>query len=163
LLPQHRNQFYILLSEVFTPTDPYALEKELRRTQALMQLEQKEDLEQFKIKNAKASIAERQQRGLTWYPVAITKEDIGFSRVLRGKVGGTGGFFVVCYHCVFAFFLCCFVHLFCLFFCFLFFFWCFSVFCVDCLFFVLFAFDGLLLLARCVFSVRPCLFLCDLS
>ncbi len=62
----------------FTPTDPYAIEKELRRVQALMQLEQKEDLEQFKLKNAKASIAERQQRGLTWYPVTITKEDIGF-------------------------------------------------------------------------------------
>lgn len=43
-----------------------------------MKLEQQEDLEQFKIKSAKASIAERQQRGLTWYPVKITKEDIGF-------------------------------------------------------------------------------------
>jgi len=59
-------------------TDPYALEKELRKTQALLKLEQEEDLEQFKIKNAKASIAERQQRGLTWYPVTITREDIGF-------------------------------------------------------------------------------------
>jgi superfamily I DNA and/or RNA helicase len=43
-----------------------------------MKLEQQEDLEQFKLKNAKASIAERQQRGLTWYPVTIIKEDIGF-------------------------------------------------------------------------------------
>jgi len=43
-----------------------------------MQLEQKEDLAQFKLKNAKASIQERQKRGLTWYPVIITKEDIGF-------------------------------------------------------------------------------------
>ena len=58
--------------------DPYALEKELRRTQALLELEQKEDLEQFKLKNAKASIAERQHRGLTWYPVKILKEDVGF-------------------------------------------------------------------------------------
>ena len=47
-----------------------------------MQLEQKEDLAQFKLKNAKASIQERQKRGLTWYPVIITKEDIGFG----GKV-----------------------------------------------------------------------------
>ena len=45
---------------------------------ALMRLEQKEDLAQFKLKNAKASIQERQRRGLTWYPVTITKEDIGF-------------------------------------------------------------------------------------
>ncbi|MBF9140551.1 AAA family ATPase [Hymenobacter sp. BT439] len=43
-----------------------------------MKLEQQEDLEQFKLKNAKASIQERQQRGLTWYPVTISKEDIGF-------------------------------------------------------------------------------------
>ncbi|WP_311181697.1 hypothetical protein [Hymenobacter volaticus] len=67
-----------LLTEQPTYTDPYAIEKELRKVQALMKLEQQEDLEQFKIKNAKASIAERQQRGLTWYPVKITKEDIGF-------------------------------------------------------------------------------------
>lgn len=59
-------------------TDPYALEKELRKVQALLKLEQQEDLEQFKIKSAKTSIAERQHRGLTWYPVKITKEEIGF-------------------------------------------------------------------------------------
>ena len=47
-----------------------------------MQLEQKEDLAQFKLKNAKASIQERQKRGLTWYPVIIIKEDIDFG----GKV-----------------------------------------------------------------------------
>jgi superfamily I DNA and/or RNA helicase len=64
------------------PADPGAVEKELRRVQALMQLEQKEDLAQFKLKNAKASIQERQKRGLTWYPVTIAKEDIGFG----GKV-----------------------------------------------------------------------------
>jgi superfamily I DNA and/or RNA helicase len=64
------------------PTDPCTVEKELRHLQALMQLEQKEDLAQFKLKNAKASIQERLKRGLTWYPVIITKEDIGFG----GKV-----------------------------------------------------------------------------
>ena len=52
--------------------------EELRRVHALMQLEQKEDQAQFKLKNAKASIQERQHRGLTWYPVTITQEDIGF-------------------------------------------------------------------------------------
>jgi superfamily I DNA and/or RNA helicase len=64
------------------PTDPCTVEKELRQVQALMQLEQKEDQAQFKLKNAKASTQERQKRGLTWYPVTITKEDIGFG----GKV-----------------------------------------------------------------------------
>ena len=64
------------------PAEPYAIEQELRRVQALLKLEQQEDLAQFKLKNAKATIQERQQRGLTWYPVVITKEDVGFG----GKV-----------------------------------------------------------------------------
>ncbi|GAA4506237.1 AAA domain-containing protein [Hymenobacter ginsengisoli] len=62
--------------------EPYAIEQELRRVQGLLKLEQQEDLEQFKLKNAKATIQERQQRGLTWYPVTITQEDVGFG----GKV-----------------------------------------------------------------------------
>ncbi len=72
----------VVLTDILAPTDPYALEKELRQVQALMKLEQLEDLAQFKLKNAKASIQERQQRGLTWYPVTVTREDIGFG----GKV-----------------------------------------------------------------------------
>ncbi|WP_299512076.1 AAA domain-containing protein, partial [uncultured Limnohabitans sp.] len=47
-----------------------------------MQLEQKEDQAQFQLKNASASIKERRRRGLTWYPVTIAQEDIGFG----GKV-----------------------------------------------------------------------------
>jgi superfamily I DNA and/or RNA helicase len=47
-----------------------------------MKLEQKEDQAQFKLKDASASIKERRRRGLTWYPVTITQEDIGFG----GKV-----------------------------------------------------------------------------
>jgi superfamily I DNA and/or RNA helicase len=64
------------------PTDPRTVKEELHRVRTLMQLEQKEDLAQFKLKNAKASISERQRRGFTWYPITITKEDIGFG----GKV-----------------------------------------------------------------------------
>ena len=82
------NQIFIPLADanavptdVF-PTDPCAVEKELRHVRALMQLEQKEDAAQFKLKNAKASIHERQRRGLTWYPITITSQDIGFG----GKV-----------------------------------------------------------------------------
>ncbi len=63
---------------IFTPNAPYAPEAELRKIQALLKLEQAEDLAQYKLKNAKASIAERQKRGLTWYPVTIAKEDVGF-------------------------------------------------------------------------------------
>jgi superfamily I DNA and/or RNA helicase len=65
-----------------TTTAHLSVEHELRHVRALMQLEQKEDQAQFKLKNASASIKERRRRGLTWYPVTITQEDIGFG----GKV-----------------------------------------------------------------------------
>jgi len=69
----------LLLSDLkLIPTDPSAVEKELRHVHTLMQLEQREDLTQFRLKNAKASIRERQRRGLTWYPVVVNKEMIGF-------------------------------------------------------------------------------------
>ena len=42
-----------------------------------MQLEQKEDFAQFKLKNVKATIKERRKRGLTWFPVVITQEELG--------------------------------------------------------------------------------------
>lgn len=64
------------------PTDSRAVEHELRHVRALMQLEQKEDQAQFKLRNTSASIKERRKRGFTWYPITITKEDIGFG----GKV-----------------------------------------------------------------------------
>ena len=71
---------------ILTPSAPCAVQNdvqsELRHVRALMQLEQKEDQAQFKLKNASASIKERRRRGLTWYPVTITQEDIGFG----GKV-----------------------------------------------------------------------------
>ncbi|WP_291940544.1 AAA domain-containing protein, partial [Limnohabitans sp.] len=65
-----------------TPTTPLSVQDELRHVRALMHLEQQEDQAQFKLKNASASIKERRRRGLTWYPVTITQEDIGFG----GKV-----------------------------------------------------------------------------
>jgi len=64
-----------------TPSAPSVTE-ELRRVHGLLRLEQQEDQAQFKLKSAQASIQERQRRGITWFPVTITKEDIGFG----GKV-----------------------------------------------------------------------------
>ncbi|MDO8774956.1 MAG: AAA domain-containing protein [Burkholderiaceae bacterium] len=64
------------------PTTPHAVENELRHVRGLLQLEQKEDQAQFKLKNTSASIKERRRRGFTWYPITITKEDVGFG----GKV-----------------------------------------------------------------------------
>lgn len=78
LRPTRASSIFIPLTDLdFRPITTSTIE-ELRRVHALMQLEQKEDLAQFKLKNAKASIPERQRRGLTWYPVTITQEDIGF-------------------------------------------------------------------------------------
>jgi predicted DNA helicase len=71
-----------LADQYLTSTAHLSVEHELRHVRALMQLEQKEDQAQFKLKNASASIKERRRRGLTWYPVTITQEDIGFG----GKV-----------------------------------------------------------------------------
>jgi predicted DNA helicase len=68
------------LNPILTPPD--AVQKELRRVRALMQLEQKEDQAQFLIKNASATIKERRRRGITWYPITISQEAIGFG----GKV-----------------------------------------------------------------------------
>ena len=65
-----------------TPAAPRSVEHELCHVRTLMQLEQKEDQAQFKLKNASAGIKERRRRGLTWYPVTITQENIGFG----GKV-----------------------------------------------------------------------------
>ncbi len=74
----------LIISNMITidPIDPCAVEEELRRVRGLMQLEQKEDQAQFKLKNAQASVKERIRRGLTWYPITITNEEIGFG----GKV-----------------------------------------------------------------------------
>ncbi|CAN1534664.1 COG1112 Superfamily I DNA and RNA helicases and helicase subunits [Burkholderiaceae bacterium] len=85
-LTKIRNTPTPLADQELTPTAPSAVQhdvqSELRHVRALMQLEQKEDQAQFKLKNANASIKERRRRGLTWYPVTITQEDIGFG----GKV-----------------------------------------------------------------------------
>lgn len=64
------------------PGTHFPIETELRHVQALMLLEQKEDQAQYKLKSSKAGLAERKRRGITWHPVTITREDIGFG----GKV-----------------------------------------------------------------------------
>jgi superfamily I DNA and/or RNA helicase len=59
-----------------------AVVQELLRTQSLLELEKREDQAQFQLKSAKTSVSERQKRGLTWFPVTVVHEDIGFA----GKV-----------------------------------------------------------------------------
>lgn len=52
--------------------------EELRQVQDLLKIEQEEDRQQYKLKALKSTITERKQMGLCWYPVVISKEEIGF-------------------------------------------------------------------------------------
>ena len=52
--------------------------KELKQVQELLKIEQEEDRQQYKLKALKSSITERKSMGLCWYPVVISKEEIGF-------------------------------------------------------------------------------------
>lgn len=65
-----------------TPGERRPILTELRHVQALMQLEQQEDQAQFRLRSARAGIAERKRRGITWHPVTVVSDDIGFG----GKV-----------------------------------------------------------------------------
>ncbi|MBX0332086.1 AAA family ATPase [Pontibacter sp. HSC-14F20] len=52
--------------------------EELRQVQDLLKIEQEEDRQQYKLKALKSTITERKEMGLCWYPVVISKEEIGF-------------------------------------------------------------------------------------
>ncbi len=54
-------------------------EEELSQLSALLRIEQEEDREQYRMRSAKSTIAERVRRGLCWYPVKITGEEVGFA------------------------------------------------------------------------------------
>lgn len=54
-------------------------EEELRSLQDLLKIEQEEDREQYRIRSAKSTLAERVRRGLCWYPVKIISEEVGFA------------------------------------------------------------------------------------
>ena len=51
---------------------------DLKQVQELLKIEQEEDRQQYKIKSQKSTIAERKAMGFCWYPVTISKEEIGF-------------------------------------------------------------------------------------
>ncbi|WP_347159252.1 AAA domain-containing protein [Pontibacter chitinilyticus] len=51
---------------------------ELKQVQELLKIEQEEDRQQYRLKSQKSTIAERKAMGFCWYPVSITKEEIGF-------------------------------------------------------------------------------------
>lgn len=65
--------------------------EELRRTQALLKLEQEEDLNQYKLKSTRSPISERKENGLCWYPVVVTKTEIGFGSKVVVEIERTAG------------------------------------------------------------------------
>lgn len=64
---------------------------ELSQVQTLLKMEQEEDLEQYKLKSAKSPIAERKKSGLCWYPITITKTEIGFGGKVVVEIERQGG------------------------------------------------------------------------
>jgi ATP-dependent RNA/DNA helicase IGHMBP2 len=67
------------------------VQEELSQVQTLLRMEQEEDLEQYKLKSAKSPIAERKRSGLCWYPITITKTEIGFGGKVVVEIERTGG------------------------------------------------------------------------
>ncbi|RDC63206.1 AAA domain-containing protein [Adhaeribacter pallidiroseus] len=68
-----------------------AIPEELRRTQALLKIEQEEDLNQYKLKSTRSPISERKENGLCWYPIVITKTEIGFGSKVVVELERTQG------------------------------------------------------------------------
>jgi ATP-dependent RNA/DNA helicase IGHMBP2 len=67
------------------------VQDELSQVQTLLKMEQQEDLEQYKLKSARSPIVERKKSGLCWYPVTITKTEIGFGGKVVVEIERQGG------------------------------------------------------------------------
>lgn len=67
-----------------------AIQEELNKVTKLLKLEQEEDLAQYKLKSTRSSIQERKKSGLCWYPVTITKTEIGFGNKIVVEIERTG-------------------------------------------------------------------------
>lgn len=65
--------------------------EELQQVQQLLKIEQEEDRQQYKMKSLKSSIQERKQMGFCWYPVVISKEEIGFGNKVVIELERTSG------------------------------------------------------------------------
>jgi ATP-dependent RNA/DNA helicase IGHMBP2 len=65
--------------------------EELKQVQELLKIEQEEDRQQYKIKSLKSTIQERKDMGFCWYPVVISKEEIGFGNKVVIELERTSG------------------------------------------------------------------------
>ncbi|GEO06806.1 helicase [Adhaeribacter aerolatus] len=68
----------------------FEIQEELYKVSKLLKLEQEEDLAQYKIKSTRSSIQERKKSGLCWYPITITKTEIGFGNKVVVEIERTG-------------------------------------------------------------------------
>src|SRR5919107_725169 len=64
---------------------------ELLDVKALLKLEQEEDRKQYQLKNALTTIAERKRLGICWYPVQITKQEVGFGNKMVVELERSSG------------------------------------------------------------------------
>jgi ATP-dependent RNA/DNA helicase IGHMBP2 len=69
----------------------FEIQEELSKVSRLLKLEQEEDLAQYKIKSIRSNIQERKQNGLCWYPVTITKTELGFGNKVVVEIERQGG------------------------------------------------------------------------
>ena len=67
------------------------IQNELKTVQALLKIEQEEDLAQYRLKSLKSPISERKKNGLCWYPLTITHTEIGFGNKVVIEVERTSG------------------------------------------------------------------------
>ncbi len=65
--------------------------EELLRVEHLLKIEQEEDRQQYKMKALKSTIQERKEMGFCWYPVVISKEEIGFGNKVVIELERTSG------------------------------------------------------------------------
>src|SRR5688500_11218459 len=68
----------------------FEIQEELFKVSKLLKLEQEEELAQYKIKSTRSSIQERKKSGLCWYPITITKTEIGFGNKVVVEIERTG-------------------------------------------------------------------------
>ncbi|MBA9077324.1 AAA domain-containing protein [Rufibacter quisquiliarum] len=64
---------------------------ELLDVRALLKLEQEEERKQYQLRNAQTSITERKRLGICWYPVNVTKQEVGFGNKMVVELERTSG------------------------------------------------------------------------
>ena len=64
---------------------------ELRKLIDLLAIEKEEDYKQYQAQFERSSVIERRKNGVTWYPVRITSEELGYGDYLNIELERTQG------------------------------------------------------------------------